>query len=171
MHQRDTVAQLRNVTRYFGSLNSLQALDNVNLEVRRGEIFGLVGAAGSGKSTALRIFAGRLTPSAGKVAVFGRRPRRRAVKARLAYLPQNSAPYRTGLLARFAAAVSGLTGQKFHGEQPLSSQANGPARAVLWKQILIKQPSLILLDDPFLGLDSAGSGELIESLRSLARQG
>ncbi|HEY3913558.1 MAG TPA: ATP-binding cassette domain-containing protein, partial [Verrucomicrobiae bacterium] len=58
------------------------------LEVRRGEILGLIGPRGSGKSTTLKLLAGRLRPNEGKVKVFGRSPRRAAIRRRLGYRPE-----------------------------------------------------------------------------------
>jgi len=78
--QRNIVATMRHVTRYFENHGFVRALTNVSLEIRRGEIFGVLGPKGSGKSTALRILAGRLSVSDGKVKVFRRSPCRLSVR-------------------------------------------------------------------------------------------
>src|SRR4051812_37659151 len=79
----EIVAMMRDVTvTYDGYLT--RALSRVNLDVRRGEITALLGARGSGKSTALKVLAGRLGPTEGTVKVFGRSPR--GAKARVGYL-------------------------------------------------------------------------------------
>src|SRR5438132_1596661 len=88
---REIVATMRHVSRYFENPGFVRALLNATFEIRRGEIFGILGPKGSGKSTALRILAGRLSTSEGKARVFGRSPRRSGVKARIGYLPQMDA--------------------------------------------------------------------------------
>src|SRR5580658_9776929 len=91
-------AQLQHVQMTFDGFASL-ALADVNLEIGRGEIFGVIGPEGSGKSTLLRLLAGRLRAADGKVKVFGRSPRRASIRARIGYLPQPSRrPNRPGLL-------------------------------------------------------------------------
>src|ERR1035438_9350541 len=87
-HQHEPVASMRGVSRYFDQSGFVRALSNVSFEVRRGEVFGLLGPSGSGKSTTIRILAGRLPPSEGKARMFGRPPRRHSARMRVGYLPQ-----------------------------------------------------------------------------------
>ena len=78
----------------------VRALTDVSFEVRRGEVFGLLGPSGSGKSTTIRILAGRLSASEGKARVFGRSPRRRSARMRVGYLPQRPSHNKSHLLAQ-----------------------------------------------------------------------
>ncbi len=72
-NQREPVAFMHGVGRFFDHFGLVRALIDVSFDVRRGEVFGLLGPKGSGKSTTLRILAGRLRPSEGKVKVFAPR--------------------------------------------------------------------------------------------------
>ncbi len=86
VNQREPVAFMHGVGRFFDHFGLVRALIDVSFDVRRGEVFGLLGPKGSGKSTTLRILAGRLRPSEGKVKVFARSPRSRRARARIGYL-------------------------------------------------------------------------------------
>lgn len=173
--QFEVVARVLNVSRYFDSLlggNQVTALNHAAFEVRRGEVFGLLGPPGAGKSTMLRILAGKLRPSEGKVEVFGRSPRRGCIKARIGYLAEKHTQARRtpttgirGLLERLLALV-GRAGGGMPGERPQSRQ---PLVGLL--SAFINRPDLLLLDEPFDGLDTAGSEELKHRLLALARSG
>src|SRR5690242_3860282 len=96
----EIVATLRDVTvTYDGYLT--RALTRVNLDFRRGEVTAVLGAKGAGKSTTLKILAGRLRPTEGAAKVFGRSPRRGATKARVGYLPgKTDTAHRPGFFSR-----------------------------------------------------------------------
>jgi len=148
-------ALLRGVSMYFRDF-SVCALNAASFEVGRGEFFGLVGPAGAGKSTALKILAGRLRPTYGSVKVFGRSPRWAATKARVGYVAAKAGDNREpggGGLLRFVKRFL---------------PRNRPASLA---QVLAKKPDLIILDEPFSGLDAAGCGEMKALLLSLRREG
>src|ERR1700757_983997 len=84
--RREIVASMQGVSRHFERPSFVSALRRVSFGIHQGEIFGLLRPGDSGKSTILRILAGRLRPSEGKVKVFGRSPRQRSVKARVGFL-------------------------------------------------------------------------------------
>ena len=171
--RRQPVAWMRGVSRYFDVGHRFgRALTKVSFEVGRGEVFGLLGPAGAGKSTVLRILAGRLSPSGGEAKVFGRSPRRRATSARVGYLPQLSRHSQAhffwaaiGFLRDVFAARSGDSHSRFAGG------ARGEDRCTVLKQALMKDPELVLLDEPFAGLDAAGCGEMKELIRDMAQRG
>lgn len=151
--QGEIVATLSNVTLTFDSYQT-RALRGVSLHVRRGEVFGLIGGKGSGKSSVLNLLAGRFGPTEGKVRVFGRSPRWPAVKARIAHLPQNPGGERlpTGLFRWWRRMFS-------------------PPRRVTMAQALAQRSDLLILDSPFPDLPPAGKLELKQMLRDRARQG
>jgi ABC-2 type transport system ATP-binding protein len=171
-HHREIVAQMRGVSRYFENQAFIRALTNVSFEVRRGEVFGLLGRDGSGKSTAIRILAGRLSASEGKVRVYGRSPRRHSTKARIGYLPERLTHTRSGFFVGVISLLGALFGgRKRHPQSTVLAPAAAKARLSMLRQILIKHPDLVLLDEPFAGLDAADSATMQALIRTLSRQG
>src|SRR5262245_3933469 len=79
----ETIVEARSLSKNYGSLN---ALDDINFEVRKGEIFGLIGADGAGKTTAFRIIGGVLAEGGGEIRVLGSTPRE--ARPRVGYLTQ-----------------------------------------------------------------------------------
>jgi ABC-type Mn2+/Zn2+ transport system ATPase subunit len=170
-NRREIVVKMRAVSHYFDNLGFVRALTNVSFEVRRGEIFGLVGPAGSGKSTVIRILAGRLSPSGGKARVLGRSPRRRAGKARIGYLPQNLSHAHSNWfvgIGRFFRMFIGRADTDI-GTPPI--KAFEKERRTILKRLLIKPSELVLLDEPFAGMDATGAAEMMAFIQGLARQG
>ena len=89
----ESVIRLEKVSKTFRDFwlrPTVAAVDSLDLEVRRGEVFGLLGPNGSGKSTTIKMILGLLSPSAGKVSLFGLPPHAKAARARLGYLPELS---------------------------------------------------------------------------------
>jgi ABC-2 type transport system ATP-binding protein len=142
----EIVAALRDVTVTYDSYLT-RALSRVTLECRRGEVMGILGAKGAGKSTVLKILAGRMTPAEGTAKVFGRSARGGASRARVGYLPgkvdSNHSP--------------GFLGRVFGGKNKSPSSGRGVARLT---QAILGNRDLLILDDPFVGLEPA---ELIEA--------
>ena len=164
---------MRGICRYFDQPGFVRALTNVNLEVHRGEVFGLLGPAGSGKSTLINILAGTLSPSEGKAKVFGRSPRRRSTRARIGYVPQNANETRSNLFADvvdFLKEVFWLTKIGSRTPHPPSDAKGKDHRGIL-RQILLKNPELVLLDEPFSELDPAACDEVLEFIRVLKQRG
>ncbi len=171
--RQQVVVEVRWVSRYFDQPGLVRALTNVNLEVHRGEVFGLLGPARSGKTTLIRILTGQLSPSEGKAKVLGRSPKRRAIRARIGYLPQNSNDTRSHLpsdLLDFLKEVFWLTKIGYRKSRP-PSDAKGKDRPGILKQILLKNPELVLLDEPFSESDPAACDEALEFIRVLKEQG
>lgn len=152
----DIIATLREVTvTYDGYLT--RALTRVNLDFRRGEITGVLGAKGTGKSTVLKLLAGRLSPTEGTVRVFGRSPRRGASRTRIGYLPGKVDANRPrGFFSR-------LFGRK--NESP---PGRGVARLT---QAILGNRDLLILDDPFAGLEPAELAEAKALIRDMVARG
>ena len=164
-------------------------MDGVDLEIRQGEIFGLLGPNGSGKSTTVKMLLGLLHPTRGHIEIFGHSPRHVPTKARIGYLPEESYLY------RFLNSQETLDffGQLFHmskkqrverSAQLLEmvglSQANtravgefskGMQRRIGLAQALINDPDLIILDEPTAGLDPLGCREVKDVILALAKRG
>lgn len=153
----DIIATLRDVTvTYDGYLT--RALTHVNLDVRRGEVLGVLGAKGAGKSTALKILAGRLRPTEGTVKVFGRSPRGGATKARVGYLPGKVDSGRPpGFFGR-------LFGKKNESSSPERNIGRLP-------QAILGNRDLLILDDPFDGLEPAELSEAKALVKDLVARG
>src|ERR1043166_6410016 len=88
-----SVRGLTKVFKDFWNRPKARAVDNVDFEVRRGEVFGLLGSNGSGKSTTVKLLLGLLYPTKGHIEVFGHSPRHVATKSRIGYLPEESYLY------------------------------------------------------------------------------
>ncbi len=171
-NQRESVASMHRVARFFDHFGLVRALIDVSFDVRRGEVFGLLGPKGSGKSTTLRILAGRLRPSEGKVKVFARSPRSRRARARIGYLLEPGSHRRPmdspGLLA-FLRELLGSSARRPSREVSESSLA--AQRQASLMQVLLKGPDLLLLDEPFFFLEPASCRQFKDLILALARRG
>jgi heme ABC exporter ATP-binding subunit CcmA len=181
----DLVAALE-VSRHFGRR---RALSRISFEVRPGEILGLLGPNGAGKSTLLAILATLLQPSAGSVryGAVDASTAGAALRGRMGVLghdlflyPELSArenlAFFAGLYGRVDAAAdavralehAGLTGR---ADDPVSSFSRGMRQRVALERALIHEPRLVLLDEPFTGLDDASAAALLARLRGLRTNG
>jgi ABC-2 type transport system ATP-binding protein len=163
---------MRGVSRHFETPRFVRALTDVSFEVRRGEVFGLLGPSGSGKTTTLRILAGQLSPSEGKAKVFGRLPRRRSVRLRVGYVPQGRSHAQSHLFAQAMRFLKDLFlgGQRYPRSEAGDIVAGNERRSIL-KQVLARNPDLLLLDEPFASLDADGRAEMRNLIGALARRG
>jgi heme exporter protein A len=177
--------EARGLSRDFGGRPVLRGLD---LSLSTGEIVVLLGPNGAGKSTLLRILALLLTPRAGTIAVQGRDVRTGRTEAlrHLGYLGHESACY-PDLTARenleFYAALYGVadrgrvdellewTGLAEAAGRPLRTCSRGMVQRVGLARALLHRPSVLLLDEPFTGLDPVASDALDERLRTLRADG
>jgi ABC-2 type transport system ATP-binding protein len=152
----EIVAVLRDVTVTYDGYQT-RALSHVDLDFSRGLVTGVLGVKGAGKSTALKVLAGRLGPAEGKVKVFGHSPRGIA-KSRVGYLPGKAD------LNRPPSFVDRLFGRK--GES--TSAARGVARLA---QAMLGNRDLLVLDDPFADLEPAELAEAKALIRDMVARG
>lgn len=178
--------QVSNLTRYYGAL---PALRDVSFEVNRGEIIGLLGLNGAGKSTALKILAGVLTPSSGSVEMDGRNVTENAddLKATIGFLPEEPPLYRdmtvtsflthvgrlkgmpkASVLARLPEVISS-TGLQGRENQIIGTLSHGYKKRVGIAMAVIHSPSLVILDEPISGLDPMQIKEMRTVIRKLGR--
>jgi len=182
------VIEARGLTRRFGSLT---AVDAVDLEVRRGEIFGCLGPNGSGKSTLMRMLLGLLRPSGGTARVLGHAIPRDAERLRsdVGYMTQRFSLYEDLTVREnldFAASIFGLHGPARRQRVAAALAEHGLERyarmraATLsggWKQrlalaaVTIHEPPLLVLDEPTAGVDPQSRREFWEELFELASGG
>lgn len=167
----------------------VRAVVDVNLEVRRGEIFGLLGPNGAGKTTTLKVLMGLVRPTSGRVEVLGRRVGDLAAKRAIGYLPET--PYFYDYLSgrellvfvgqlfgldrresrRRAGALLERVGLQHAADRALRRYSKGMLQRVGLAQALINEPELVVLDEPLTGLDPLGRRHLRELIGELGRQG
>lgn len=181
---------LSDVRRHFPialGLRRREALRGVDLELPRGASLGLVGPNGSGKSTLMRLLSGVDRVSAGNLHVLGGSPRSGRIRARLAYLPEDSPfPRELSPLAALdlLGGLQGMSRSRIrarggellervglapHAREPLGRFSRGMLRRFGLAQAFLHDPELILLDEPTAGLDAPGF-DVLDSLVSQARR-
>ena len=184
------VTGLRKVFKDFWRRDKVTAVNNLNIIVYRGEVFGLLGPNASGKTTTIKLILGLLFPTSGRVRIFGSSPRDNSLKSRLGFLPEESYFYRYlngeetmdfyGRLFRLPARVRRrrieellkLAGLLSARNRPVGEYSKGMARRIGLAQALINDPDLVILDEPTNGLDPIGRREmkdLIQRLKGLGK--
>jgi ABC-2 type transport system ATP-binding protein len=180
--------QARGLTKWYGGL---LALDRVDFDLRPGEIVGYLGPNGSGKSTTVNMVVGLLEPTAGSITLDDIRVSDDpiAYKRRIGYVPEEPSLYAhltaaeylmlVGRLRRMpvpalAARVSALLGlfDLYDSRyKPMTAFSKGMRQRVLVSAALLHNPALIVLDEPFSGLDVSAGLLLRTLLRLLAQEG
>ena len=166
-----------------------RAVNDIDFEVRQGEVLGLLGPNGSGKSTTVKMLLGLLYPSAGRLTVFDRSPRDVDTKRLIGYLPEESYLYKHltametldffGALFNLSAAerksrseqlleMVGLSHAKY---RQVGEFSKGMARRIGLAQAMINDPALLILDEPTSGLDPIGCKEVKDLILLLKRRG
>jgi len=190
--QSDIVIETRNLTkvyRDFWGRQKVRALKALDLEVRRGEVFGLLGPNGSGKTTTIKLLLGLLFPTSGQALVFGRDATDVTKNERIGYLPEESYLYRFlnaeetldfyGRLFNMPASVRRkrtadlikMVGLASARRRPLKEYSKGMTRRIGLAQALINDPELILLDEPTSGLDPIGTRAMKDMILKLRDEG
>ena len=168
----------------------LVAVDDMNLRVKEGEIYGFLGPNGSGKTTTILMLLGLTEPSAGQARVGGFDPVREPLKVKrlVGYLPENVGFY-TDLTARqnlrYTCSLNGVppreaesridpllerVGLSGNGDRPVGQFSRGMRQRLGIADVLIKQPKVAFLDDPTIGLDPEGIRTLLEMVVDLSRE-
>jgi ABC-2 type transport system ATP-binding protein len=177
------------VYRDFWGRQKVRALRALDLEVYRGEVFGLLGPNGSGKTTTIKLLLGLLFPTEGEALVFGKPATDVAKNERLGYLPEESYLYRFltaeetldfyGRLFDMPPATRvertdeliKLVGLDKARKRQLQEYSKGMTRRIGLAQALINDPELILLDEPTSGLDPIGTREMKDMILRLKAEG
>ncbi len=171
------------LTKRYG--DRIVAVDALDLRVRRGEVYGFLGPNGAGKTTTLRMLVGLVRPTAGAATVLGAPPGARAGLARIGAMIEQPAfyPYLSGrdnlrVLARHAAvdearvhSVLGQVDLSARATDRVATYSMGMKQRLGVAAALLKDPELLILDEPTNGLDPAGMAEMREFIRSLAEGG
>ena len=184
----DAMLELRAVRKQYGGFTAVKGLD---LSVRRGEIFGFLGPNGAGKTTTIRMVAGVLQPTAGRVLVAGddlvSEPEK--AKSRIGYIPDRPYLYDKLSGGEFLRFVAGLWGREgpdvearvdrllelFHltpwKDELIESYSHGMRQKLLISSALIHQPELIVVDEPMVGLDPRSARLLKDLFRTFVDEG
>lgn len=180
---------LTKVYRDFWRRKSTPALTNLNLTIERGEIFGLLGPNGSGKTTTVKLLLGLLFPTSGKSCLLGYPSNDIKVKSKIGFLPEESYLYKflnAEEILDFYARLFDIpkeerkrridilirdVGLGHVRKRPLSQYSKGMLRRIGLAQAIINDPELVILDEPTSGLDPIGSREMKDLILKFKRQG
>lgn len=180
--------ELKNLTKRFGDI---VAVHRVNLSVSEGEIFGFIGPNGAGKTTTLRMMGGVLAPTEGSVIIDGvdmaEEPEK--AKKRIGFIPDRPFLYEklTGMeFLRFTADLYDIGDGEFReksekilkqfslyhwGDELMESYSHGMKQRLIISAAILHDPKVIIVDEPMVGLDPAGSRMVKNLFRNLAKEG
>src|ERR1700683_3136874 len=192
MAGRDLVVETRKLSKIYRDFWGRQkkvALRALNLQVQRGEIFGLLGPNGSGKTTTIKLLLGLLFPTDGEALVFGQQAAEVKKNEHIGYLPEESYLYRFltaeetldfyGRLFKLDGAVRRkraeelieTVGLKNDKKRILKEYSKGMRQRIGLAQALINDPELVILDEPTSGLDPLGTRWMKDLIIKLRDQG
>jgi ABC-2 type transport system ATP-binding protein len=180
--------RLEGVVKRYGGFTAVAGLD---LSVQRGEIFGFLGPNGAGKTTTIRMVAGVLQPTSGRILVGGNdlRSEAEAAKGRIGYVPDRPFLYEKLSGGEFLRFVAGLWGRDGQGTEEranrllelfnlrewkdalIESYSHGMRQKLLISSALVHQPELIVVDEPMVGLDPRSARILKDLLRQFVDAG
>ena len=190
--EKQPVIQIKNLTkiyRDFWGRKKVRALNSLSLEVHKGEVFGLLGPNGSGKTTTMKLLLGLLFPTEGEINILGKPASDVSKNEWIGYLPEESYLYRFlnaeetldfyGRLFDMSAKqrkeranqLIELVGLQNARKRQLKEYSKGMTRRIGLAQALINDPDLILLDEPTSGLDPLGSRDMKDLIVKLRDQG
>jgi ABC-2 type transport system ATP-binding protein len=178
-----SVVEIENVTKTFGRL---KAVDDLSLNVPKGCIYGFIGPNGSGKTTTLRMIMNIFYPDSGQIRIFGEN-RHGATSERIGYLPEERGMYKKMKvrdLLRFYGELK--CGRKVHdavdswlerldlsdwANKKIETLSKGMGQKVQFISTIVSQPELIILDEPFTGLDPVNVEAIKDAVLDLRSKG
>jgi len=180
------VVSLAGVSKAFGSV---RAVNGLSLAVREGEILGFLGVNGAGKTTTIKLLLGFFPPDEGVVSVFGGDPRVAATRRRIGYMPETAYYYPYLNVRELLALYGGLCGMSAReirersemliervgltdaAGRLLRTYSKGMLQRAGIAQALLHDPDLLILDEPFTGLDPLARIQFRDLILELRRQG
>ena len=188
----DLIVETRKLTKIYRDFWGRQkktALRALNIDIRKGEIFGLLGPNGSGKTTTIKLLLGLLFPTEGEAFIFGKPAADVTKNERIGYLPEESYLYRfldaeetldfygrlfnldSRVREKRAAELIEQVGLKHDRKRPLKEYSKGMRQRIGLAQALINDPDLVILDEPTSGLDPLGARWMKDLIVGLRNQG
>jgi ABC-2 type transport system ATP-binding protein len=176
---------LDHVKKRFGSH---VAVDDLSLEVPAGSVYGFIGPNGSGKTTTIRMILHILLPDSGRIEVFGD-PRTDIVRDRIGYLPEERGLYKKMKVRRLLRYYGRLKGKPLSAidknisrwidqmglgpwlDKPIEALSKGMAQKVQFIAAVVAEPELLILDEPFSGLDPVNAEVLKDAVLDVRRAG
>ena len=184
----ETISLTKTFADWWGR-RKVYAVNDLNLQIKTNEVFGLLGPNGSGKTTTIKMLLGLLHPTQGHALLLGGRGSDPKINARVGFLPEESYLYKY-LTARetldFYGRLFGLPGAvrkdrietlldmvglKAVANRQVGSFSKGMARRIGLAQALINDPDLLILDEPTTGLDPIGTRQIKDLIINLAKRG
>jgi ABC-2 type transport system ATP-binding protein len=188
----ENIVETRSLTkiyRDFWGRKKKTALNALDLTIKKGEIFGLLGPNGSGKTTTIKLLLGLLFPTSGDGLVFGQPASKVEKNERIGYLPEESYLYRflnaeetldfygrlfnisTDVREKRAAELIEMVGLANDKKRILKEYSKGMRQRIGLAQALINDPDLIILDEPTSGLDPNGTRWMKDLIIDLKKRG
>jgi len=167
----------------------LRAVDNLSLEIPRGQVYGLLGPNGCGKSTTLKIVLGLVAGTSGEITILGFPSATAEARRRTGFLPE--APYFHKFLSgrelvRYCAQLSGVSAIKMESaveaalelaamteaaSRPIGTYSKGMLQRIGLAQAIVHDPELVILDEPTAGVDPVGAAAIGRMIRTMRDQG
>lgn len=176
---------LHHITKRFGSH---VAVDDLSLEVPSGSVYGFIGPNGSGKTTTIRMILHILLPDSGRIEVFGD-PRTDIARDKIGYLPEERGLYKKMKVRRLLRYYGRLKGKSLKNidtnidrwidqmnlgpwvDKPVEALSKGMAQKVQFIAAVVAEPDLLILDEPFSGLDPVNAEVLKDAVLDVRRTG
>lgn len=173
----------------FWMSRKVRALQNLDLAIRPGEVYGLLGPNGAGKSTTIKILMNLVQPTHGQATLFGMPPSLKEARRQVGFLPENPSPYEylTGKeFVTLSGQLAGLSGRTLDervkevlGSAGMERAANlqirryskGMIQRIALAQAIIHKPRLLILDEPTSGLDPVGRRQMRDLILAEREQG
>ncbi|HDK27869.1 MAG TPA: ABC transporter ATP-binding protein [Candidatus Atribacteria bacterium] len=184
---KTVVLEAKNLTKVY---NHTKVVDNINLQIQEGEIFGFLGPNGAGKTTTILIALGLTEPTSGEISIFGYNSTREPLKVKkiTSYLPENVGFYED-LTAqenlKYITRLNGIPEKKADAkieevlknvglqdvaQVEVGKYSKGMKQRLGMAVVLVKEPKLAILDEPTTGIDPKGVEEILELIVRMSRE-
>jgi len=186
----ETAIEIRDLFHTYGTgKKKLQALKGINLNVRKGEIFGFLGPNGAGKTTTIKLLLGILVPQTGTLAILGNSPVIPQARMKIGYMPEIADYYRyltpkellymygdifgidKKVLIERIDELMEMVGMSEAADRQMRTFSKGMKQKVSFAQSLVNDPDLLILDEPTSGLDPIARKKMREVIMSLRGKG